>query len=239
MAGRGDTETVRRNFSVSLWLFCVSVVFRIEMSSNQDRARRALLLWGAALGGLALQVGRGRFRSVDQHIIAWMDGWHSPTLDILMPAVSFFGSSMWAIAAIAGLAAWLTRQRALIAASFVTGFAFEIILRLIIPHWRPDVAVPPSMDLFTKFHLTGFPSGHAFRSAFLCGWFAKAAQQQEWSLARLATAICMIVIGLIGVSRVYLHRHWPSDVLGSWLLALMVFAIVRLWEQAPTTNTNT
>jgi hypothetical protein len=37
---------------------------------------------------------------------------------------------------------------------------------------------------------------------------------------------CVLAL-LIGCSRTYLSLHWPSDVLGGWLLAAMMVSVTR------------
>lgn len=74
-----------------------------------------------------------------------------------------------------------------------------------------------------------FPSGHTLNSAVLIGVVAMFCVPLLNGVAR--RAIARIAIGLlavgIGISRVYLGYHWATDVVGSWLLALVwVTAVV-------------
>jgi membrane-associated phospholipid phosphatase len=72
----------------------------------------------------------------------------------------------------------------------------------------------------------GLPSGHAQQSAAIWGLFA-ALIRRRW-----AWVSALILILLIGISRLYLGVHFPTDVLLGWLIgALMVWAFVR-WEPA-------
>jgi undecaprenyl-diphosphatase len=76
-----------------------------------------------------------------------------------------------------------------------------------------DLAVPPSFS---------YPSGHAFFSMCCYGMLAILLAVHVKNLAaRVAILIggASLVLG-IGISRIYLGVHYPSDVLGGWLLGL-------------------
>jgi membrane-associated phospholipid phosphatase len=69
-----------------------------------------------------------------------------------------------------------------------------------------------------------FPSGGAARTVITFGTLARLLTQQ-WSAPTERGAIWSIVAALVlvqGGSRLYLGRHWPEDVVGGWLLGLLV-----------------
>lgn len=69
----------------------------------------------------------------------------------------------------------------------------------------------------------GIPSGHSQNAAAV--WGILAARLKGWG----AWAAGIGVIFLIGLSRVYLGVHFPSDVLAGWLIgALILLAFLRL-----------
>lgn len=75
----------------------------------------------------------------------------------------------------------------------------------------------------------GFPSGHSMIAISFYGLLAYLLVRQRLKgLNILVAATLIILIGLIGLSRVYLGVHWPSDVLGgymaggAWLLACIL-----------------
>lgn len=71
-----------------------------------------------------------------------------------------------------------------------------------------------------------FPSGHAFGEALIYGlifWFAPRIFPRWWMAFALRLA-CAGVIVLGGLNRVVDGAHWPTDVLGAWLLALVCAA---------------
>ena len=86
-----------------------------------------------------------------------------------------------------------------------------------------------------------FPSGHVTFYVCYFGFlfFAAYALLPRGSLVRraalVATALPVLVVGL---SRVYLHAHWPSDTLGAYLVAglwlAFSLAAYRRWKQRAT-----
>jgi len=188
-----------------------------------------LALWAVALGAWSLLAAAGALAGLDQSVWRWATAHRTAGLDVLLRAVTFFGSSVVTAAALPALA-WRTWRRdgrgmALAwLAVFSAGLAVQIVLRFAVGQWRPDAgALPATMSLLARFQLAGFPSGHAYRSAFLFGWLATTLRSAA------ARGACVALIVVVGLTRVYLQRHWLSDVAGSWLLALAVFAAWRAW----------
>jgi undecaprenyl-diphosphatase len=106
---------------------------------------------------------------------------------------------------------WLTA--ALIAAATISGS----IIAAQAKHWvgRPR---PELVDHLVQVTGLSFPSGHATNSALvyltLAGLVAQVADGR--AVRSYIFVIAILLTGLIGVSRVYLGVHWPSDVLAGW-----------------------
>ncbi|HCA84368.1 MAG TPA: hypothetical protein DEQ61_01970 [Streptomyces sp.] len=86
-------------------------------------------------------------------------------------------------------------------------------------------------------HYAAFPSGHAMTAAFACVvlvWLLRRAGAGAWWRAAMALAV-VSVLG-VGFTRVYLGVHWVSDVLGGWLLGVVVasgsIAGYERWQRA-------
>jgi len=200
--------------------------------------KRAIVIWGVALGLLSCQVAQGHLKLLDQWSAQWVRAWQSPAFDGLMQAVTWFGGSVWTGVALAALAslAWRRGRRPealMLGGAFLMGMLVEGALRLIVPQWRPGTAgVLPEATLLTRVHLAAFPSGHAFRSAFLFGWLGRELAAWRSRFAGIGQGLCVAIIGLVGVSRLYLNRHWAMDILGGWLVALVVLSIADYWQTA-------
>lgn len=198
-------------------------------------SRQALVGWFLTLSALSVLVARGYLVPLDRQIAGWVAALRSPEFDGLMRAITWFGGGTWNVLGLLGLG-WLVWRRGRLAsafllyATFLVGGSMEILLRLWVSQWRPDAgAIRGSLDPITHFGLTGFPSGHAFRSAFIFGWLV--VEARGWPRAGGWRALGLVMIALVGFTRVYLNRHWASDVVGAWLIVLTTFALARCWEQ--------
>lgn len=98
-------------------------------------------------------------------------------------------------------------------ASVAGGAVLSTILKLAIARPRPDL-VPHLVDV----HTASFPSGHAMLSAVvyltLGGLLSRVEGPRRMKIYVLSVATILTV--LIGISRVYLGVHWPTDVLAGW-----------------------
>jgi undecaprenyl-diphosphatase len=97
---------------------------------------------------------------------------------------------------------------------------------------RPDL-VPHGATVYTK----SFPSGHSFLSAVvyltLGALLARVQPKRRLKIYLLGLAALLTVA--VGLSRVYLGVHWPTDVLAGWTVgatwALLCW-LVALWLQS-------
>jgi undecaprenyl-diphosphatase len=99
--------------------------------------------------------------------------------------------------------------------SALSGGMVSELLKWLFDRARPDV-VPHLQSVVSA----SFPSGHAMQSAIvyltLGALLMHTTPRRQTKIAGMAAAILLILP--IGVSRVFLGVHYPTDVLGGWLL---------------------
>lgn len=106
-----------------------------------------------------------------------------------------------------------TRATLFLLAAVLGGFAVSTGLKLLFDRARPDL-VPHGSHVYTA----SFPSGHAMMSAVtyltLGALLARVHPQRRIKAYLLLLTIFLTIA--VGVSRVYLGVHWPTDVLAGW-----------------------
>lgn len=205
--------------------------------SLSRRARLAELLTAEVLGGaVAFVAAFGLFfyltRVVFQQHSQTFDNWGFAQMDRLRAAapgltawvrrLTFFGSALFfGTAGLLGPLLLRRRGYGRYAAELLLSMAGGVVLNELLKIWfqRPR----PTTALLYQYGLS-FPSGHAMLSVAFYGCLAGLAVQHGrhwgWALALGSWA------GLIGLTRVYLHVHYPTDVVAgfaagaAWLLLL-------------------
>lgn len=125
----------------------------------------------------------------------------------------------------------LKKQRAsalFLAVAIGGGIAISSLAKSGFSRPRPDL-VPHGVEVLTA----SFPSGHSMMSAvtYLTLGVMLARTEKDMRVRVFYVAVAAILSVLVGVSRVYLGVHWPSDVLAGWSLgaawAFGVYLIAR------------
>jgi len=100
-------------------------------------------------------------------------------------------------------------------AAVTLGTLLNRVLKLLIARPRPDI-VPHATYVSNE----SFPSGHAANSAivYLVLGLMLAALVQSPAAKRYVFAVCVFITTIVGLSRIYLGVHWPSDVIAGWLV---------------------
>lgn len=128
----------------------------------------------------------------------------------------------------------LTRKRHvawMVVWSVTSGILVSSLLKWGFARPRPDL-VPHATVVYTQ----SFPSGHAMLSAVvyltLGALLARTQAEPRVKIYLLSVAGALTVI--VGVSRIYLGVHWPTDVLAGWAVgagwALLCW-VTMLWLQ--------
>jgi undecaprenyl-diphosphatase len=156
---------------------------------------------------------------------AWIEG-------ALLDLTAIGGPTVLALVVLAVIGFLLLQQRirtALFVA--VTSFSGELVdtaMKQAFNRPRPTI-VPHLREVFSS----SFPSGHAMESAIvyltLGAILMRVAEDRITKMYCLGIAILLTV--LVGMSRVYLGVHYPTDVIGGWIIGFAWASICWLVEE--------
>ncbi len=195
----------------------------------------AFLIAAAALfifGWLAEEMLDGDTRRFDSFVRTTVHQHATPGLTRIMLGFSFLGSFVTITVlclAILGVFLYFRRLRlaALLGITMVGMVALDFSLKLAFHRPRPVAFFGLSPNSYS------FPSGHAFGSLCFYGVLAAifAARARGKSAKWCIWTGAVLLIGMIGLSRIYLGVHYPSDVIAGYCAGAVWVGAVGFLDQ--------
>ena len=195
----------RRLLAVFLVLAASSVLFMIAASEVMEGETLAfdrwILLAMRSPGNPAIPIGPIWLRSAMTDITAL--GGYTTIIIINLAAIGYLLA---------------VRRRGLaiyIAGAVLSGLAGSTLLKLDYLRPRPELVAR-----LVEVHTSSFPSGHAMNAAitYLTLGSLLAGTERNRLVRLYVMSVAIFLTVAIGISRVYLGVHWPSDVLVGWSL---------------------
>lgn len=149
--------------------------------------------------------------------------WRSPIGNEIMTFISLLGADLALIGGSIVAIVLALKKHKHEAVLFVSVLAIGLLINNILKvfYQRPRPTIDPLFDLSSTF---SFPSGHAMNSFIfysLLAYFVYHFTKNQ-KLSIIASLVAVLLIGLIGFSRVYLGVHYPSDVIAGYVAGLFV-----------------
>jgi undecaprenyl-diphosphatase len=188
----------------------------------------ALFVW------LGYQIRSGEPTSFDLTARAWVRSLETPELSAVMWGASVYGAPIRLLplslvaAAVFLLRGW-RRGAVLVLVTLAGAAVLDLGLKQLFARARPQAF----FDYYLVPKSFSFPSGHAlFAVCFFGGLAVLLSHRVRGRLARiLLWAVALVLILLIGVSRVYLGVHYPTDVIGGFAVGIIWVASVALGDR--------
>jgi undecaprenyl-diphosphatase len=177
----------------------------------------AAIAWALlTFGELADEVAEGETRALDEGVLAFLRRGQSPPLDAAARVFSLLGSEIVAVLLVALLVAWGWRRRWGPALSLLAVTGGALLLNNVLKDHFQRARPAPVFGLVPAQHWS-FPSGHAMVAAAFYLFLAYVAWRRLRGCWRLVgVAALVVVVALIGWSRLYLGVHYLTDVLAGY-----------------------
>jgi undecaprenyl-diphosphatase len=210
------------------------------------RAEYAYALGLAAFAVLALLAKANAYFAWDLRVANAVQSIPVPGMETLMHAVSVPGNGVtsWAVVGVAVLAFFLTKRRSEafgVLLSAAGGSTLNRLVKYVIARPRPTLE---HVRVSGEWAHESFPSGHVTFYVCFFGFLffvAFALLPRGSNIRRVACALAALPVLLVGLSRVYLGAHWPSDTLGAYLFSGLWLAfsldLYRRWKRRATFHT--
>ena len=159
----------------------------------------------------------------DLVVIGYLRGLASPLLTAVMLMVTWVGSAIGLLIFTLLAAGSLYRRGHRLEAGILV---LALLVGLVLDALLKEVSRRPRPELLPHLVAAGgyaFPSGHSMGTVSVYGTLVLIVwhlSRRRWLRAAAAAASAAIVLA-VGLSRVYLGVHWPTDVLGGYLAGLI------------------
>ena len=139
-------------------------------------------------------------------------------------AVGSFRSAFWLSVFVVAYLVVIGRRRGVLACLLAPLLSVPVYtgIRRFYPHARP-----PSVAGLAE-GTSSFPSAHTTASTAVYCTLAYVLWREGILPAPISLAAAIVMPLLIGVSRVYLDVHWATDVIGGWVVGILIAAVARL-----------
>lgn len=154
-------------------------------------------------------------------VIASIQTARTPMLDSFFIAMSALGSEYFYFVALPFICTMISRT---IGIRIALTILASVMINALIKNWvaepRPFM-IDPSVAVVSETGF-GFPSGHTQQAALF--WGLATLYSRQWWMALFGA----FFVGLVGLSRIYLGAHYPTDVLGALVIASLLLFKYRL-----------
>ena len=150
-----------------------------------------------------------------------------PALIDFFSAVTWSGAAIFLVPATAVLCALLLlmrrpREAVLLAATMASGWALTYALKMVVNRTRPELWST------TWYWGSSFPSGHTLSTAAFATALTLIATRIWPQSVRVALPLAVLWISLMGLSRMVLGVHWPTDVLAAVCVGVFIPLAIRV-----------
>lgn len=182
-----------------------------------------ILLAGSIFFELAGDVWLNEGFAWDPSLMFVLGRWRSPAATLFMRGVTSTAGVL-VILPVLTCIIWFTSmkeraQASILAVGLSVSFLFNTWLKAVFARTRPDVIPPLTIE-----HTSSFPSGHTLTAVVVYGFL----MLEAWRRGHRGMAVMLAILALlVGLSRIYLGVHYPSDVLASVALGIIFITIMR------------
>lgn len=174
----------------------------------------------------------------DKNILLAAKATHSPILDWVMKGFSVIGGTILVTLVALGFGAWflMRRQKTKLIALSVTalgGTALNLLIKHFFNRDRPQLWALTNDDLNTS----SYPSGHVTIGLVIYGFCSYLLAREHPRWRGLIFTGTVLLMAIIGWSRIYVGLHWPTDVIAgyaagfAWLNACIISFEIRQKRQ--------